>query len=92
MSGDGSTPTVEEQIATLIAWIIANVKKFEALEAENVAIRATNGELRALIDRVTPDNTTLERPILIPNGEQVADRIAPITSGNPIRPDMNLDD
>ena len=89
MFGDGSTSTIEEQITALITQMTGNAEKLWALEAENVAIRATNGELRALIDGVAPDNVMLERPIPAPNGEQKVNRIAPIAPVDPMRPGMN---
>ena len=45
MSGEGTIPTIEEQIAALVAQTTANAEKLRALEAENAAIRATNEEL-----------------------------------------------
>ena len=38
MSGEGITPTIEEQIAALVAQTAANAEKLRALEAENAAI------------------------------------------------------
>ncbi|KAK1562908.1 hypothetical protein Q3G72_018878 [Acer saccharum] len=68
------------------------LKNYKALEAENAAIRATNEELRALVDGVVPDSVTSERPILANNGEQIIDRIAPRPQGNPNVPNTNPDD
>ncbi|KAK0593431.1 hypothetical protein LWI29_036512 [Acer saccharum] len=92
MFGSGSVPTVEEQIVALTAQMTANVEKLQALEAENAAIQATNEELIALVNGVAPDSATSERPVLVPNGEQVVDRTAPRALGNPIVLDMNPGD
>ena len=89
MTGSGSiptVPTVEEQIAALTAQMTVNAEKLQALEAENAAIRATNEELRTLVDGVVSDSATLERPILANNGEHVVDRPAPRTPGAPGNP------
>ena len=92
MFGSGSVPTVEEQIAALTAQMTANTEKLQALESENAVVWAVNEELRALVDGVAPDSMTSERPVLVPNDEQVVDRIAPRAPGNPVRPDMNPGD
>ena len=76
MSRDGDAPTVEEQIAALTAQMAADTEKLRALEAENVTIRATNVELRALIDKIS--NVAPELPIPTPNDELEVDRIAPV--------------
>ena len=67
MTGSGSVPTVEEQIAVLTAQMTASAEKLQALEAENEKIRAANEELRALVDGVVPDSAISERPALVPN-------------------------
>ena len=89
MFGGGAIPTVEEQIVALTAQMIANAEKLQALEVENAMIRATNEELRALVDGVAHDSATSERPVLAPNDKRVVDRTAPRAPGNPIRPDIN---
>jgi len=76
MSRDGNALTVEDQIAALTAQMIAHTEKLRALEAENVAIRTINDELRALIDGV-PNNIAPGLPIPTPNDEQAVDMIAP---------------
>ena len=70
----------------------ANAKKLQALEVENVTIQVTNGELRALIDGVTPEQAMLEHPIPAPNREQEVNKIALITPANPVKLDMNPND
>ena len=89
MSGDGNAPTVEEQIAALTAQMTANAEKLMALEAENAKIRATNGELRALIDGVVLDGLASDRPPHGINGEQAVDRSAPNAPVDPIGPNVN---
>ena len=84
MSGDGNTPTVEEQIAALTAQMTANAEKLKALETENAEIRATNGELRALIDGVAPDNHAPEI-----NSEQDVDRSQPNAPVDASGPNVN---
>ena len=68
MTGSGSVPTVEEQIAALTAQMTASAERMQALEAENIAIRAANEELKALVDGVVPDSATSEHLTSKPNG------------------------
>ena len=89
MTGSGSAPTVEEQIAALTAQMTASAEKLQALEAENEKIRAANEELRALVDGVVPDSATSERPALVPNNEPVVDRTAPRIARNLFRSETN---
>ena len=74
MSGEGTVPTIEEQVAALIAQTTANAEKLRALEAENAAIRAANEELRAMVDGVVPDSEDVGHPIPVLNVEQEVDR------------------
>ena len=89
MSGEGGIPTVEEQIATLTAQMTVNAERLRALEAENIAIQATNDEPRALIDGVIPDNETTECPNPIPNGEQEVNKTALVAPTGPVIPYVN---
>ena len=89
MTGNGSVPTVDEQIAELTTQMTASAERMQALEAENAAIRAANEELKALVDGVVPDSATSEHPISAPNGEPFIDRPTPRAPGNPVRPEMN---
>ena len=70
MAGNGSNPTIEEQIAMLNAQMATSAKRLQALEAENAAIRAANKELRTLVDGVVPDSATSKHPVPTTNDER----------------------
>ncbi|KAK0592545.1 hypothetical protein LWI29_021084 [Acer saccharum] len=89
MTGSGSAPTVEEQIAMLTAQMTASAERLQALEAENAAIRVANEELRAMVDGVVPDSVTSEHPTSEPNGVPFVDRPTPRAQRNPIEPEIN---
>ena len=89
MSGEGTTPTIEEQIAALVAQTAANAEKLRALEAENAAIRATNEELRAMVDGVVPDSEDMGNPVPVLNAEQEVDRRGRDAPTAPGIPDVN---
>ena len=89
MSGEGTTPTIEEQIAALVAQTAANAEKLRALEAENAAIRATNEELRAMVDGVVPDSEDVGHAVPVPNAEQEVDRRGRDAPTGPSVPDVN---
>ncbi|KAK3222286.1 hypothetical protein Dsin_009311 [Dipteronia sinensis] len=76
MSGDGNVPTIVEQIAVLTAQMTATTERLRVLEAENVAVRTLNAELRAIIDGV-PNNVAPTLPILVLNNEQNAEGATP---------------
>ncbi|KAK0594522.1 hypothetical protein LWI29_004756 [Acer saccharum] len=89
MTGNGSNPTVEEQIATLTAQMAASAERLQALEVENTAIRAANEELRTLVDGVVPDSATLEHPVPTSNDDHDVDRPIRRVPGNPVAPEAN---
>ncbi|KAK0602487.1 hypothetical protein LWI29_033942 [Acer saccharum] len=89
MAGNGSNPTVEEQIAMLNAQMAASAERLQALEAENTAIRATNEELRMLVDGVVSDSATSEHPVPTSNDDNDVDRHIRRVPGNPIAPEAN---
>ncbi|KAK0606072.1 hypothetical protein LWI29_033882 [Acer saccharum] len=89
MAGNGSNPTVEEQIAMLNAQMAASAERLQALEAENAAMRAVNEELRTLVDGVVPDSATSEHPVPTSNDEHDVDRLIRRVPGNPIAPEVN---
>ena len=67
----------------------ANAERLQALEAENAAIRATNDELRAMINGVVLDSEEMEYPNPVPNVEQEVNRTASVAPTGPVIPDVN---